>query len=281
MTDAFDVDAIGRAGDEKRYSVTADAIRAYAEATDDDAPAAREGRVAPPVFAIVPVWETIAPASRAIASDEARKRVLHYEQDIVIHRPIEAGMELVSRATPVALLTRPNGTSLVIHTETRTDGGELVNEQWVTEFFRGVEASESRGERAADHRLDDAAKEAAPVAELTYPIADDQPNRYADASGDHFEIHLSDKAAQAVGLPGRIVHGLCTMAFTGRAILAAAGVDDPGAVRRLAVRFSAPIAPGGEVTTRVWKLADGVYGYEALDADGRAVIKDGRAELRA
>ena len=280
MSEPFDVDAIGRPGGERRYEVTAGAIRAYAEATDDESPAAREGRVAPPVFAIVPVWDTIAPASRSVASDEARRRVVHYEQDIVSHRPIEAGMTLVSVATPVALLARPNGTSLVLRTETRTEGGELVNEQWVTEFFRGIEAAESRGDRAADHRLDDAAKEAAPVAEITYAIADDQPNRYAEASGDRFEIHLDDEAARAVGLPGRIVHGLCTMAFTGRAILTAAGVDDPGAVRRLAVRFSAPVMPGGAVTTRVWRLGDGVFGYEALDGEGRPVIKDGRAELR-
>ena len=47
-------------------------------------------------------------------------------------------MALVSRATPVAMLPRPNGTSLVIRTETRGEDGELVNEQYVTEFFRGV-----------------------------------------------------------------------------------------------------------------------------------------------
>ena len=62
----------------------------------------RAGR---PVFAIVPVWEAIAPASRSVATDEARKRVVHYEQDIILHRPIEAGMTLVSTATPTALLS--------------------------------------------------------------------------------------------------------------------------------------------------------------------------------
>ena len=56
------------------------------------------------MFAIVPVWEAIAPASSSVASDDARKRVVHYEQDIVVHRPLEAGMTVVSRATPVALL---------------------------------------------------------------------------------------------------------------------------------------------------------------------------------
>ena len=113
---SFDLEALGVAGEEQRYTVTEEAIRAYADATDD-VPGGT-------VFAIVPVWQTIAPASRSAASDEARKRVVHYEHDIVAHRPIEAGMTLQSHATPIGLLARPNGTSLVIRTETRTDTGE-------------------------------------------------------------------------------------------------------------------------------------------------------------
>jgi acyl dehydratase len=265
----FDVSAIGRTGDPRTYVVTEDALAQYAAATDD-VPGG-------PVFAIVPVWETIAPASRSVASDEARKRVVHYEQDMLLHRPIEAGLTLVSTATPVALLGRPNGTSLVIRTETRTDAGELVNEQFVTEFFRGLEAPETVGERAPAHGLD--VDGAAPLREIAYRVAEDQTVRYAEASGDRFAIHLDDEFARAVGLPGRIVHGLCTMAFAGRATLEAAGVDDPRAVSRIAVRFSAPLFPGETVTTRVWQV-DGGYGFESLNDEGKPVVKDGRVELR-
>ncbi len=265
---SFDLDAIGRSGEERRYEVTEEALHAYADATDD-VPGG-------PVFAIVPVWETIAPASSSVASADARRRVVHYEQDLVLHRPIEAGMTLVSRATPIALLGRPNGSSLVLRTETRTEDGALVNEQYVTEFFRGIEAESTIGERAPDHRLD---AEGEPIAEVTYALADDQPVRYAAASGDDFAIHLDDEFARQVGLPGRIVHGLCTMAFAGRAVLEAAGVDDPHAVRRLAVRFSAPVFPGETVTTRVWP-ANGGYGFESTNGEGAAVIKDGLLELR-
>jgi len=267
-TASFDLAAIGRAGEERRYEVAEEALRAYAAATDD--------RPGGPVFAIVPVWEAIAPVSRAVASDEARRRVVHYEQDLVLHSPIEAGMTLVSRATPVALLCRPNGTSVVIRAETRTDAGELVNEQYVTEFFRGVETAHTVGERAPEHRLE---ADGEPLAEIAYPVAGDQTVRYAAASGDDFAIHLDDEFARSVGLPGRIVHGLCTMAFAGRAVLEAAGVDDPRAVRRLAVRFSAPLFPGETLTTRVWRV-DGGYGFESVNGDGRPVLKDGRAELR-
>ena len=265
---AFDLDGISRTAEPIRYLVTAEAIRAYAEATDDTVTSS-----APAVFAVVPVWEAIAPASRLVASDEVRERVVHYEQDIVMHRPIEPETTLVSHATPVALLPRPNGTSLVIRTETRTDAGELVNEQYVTEFFRDVAMTEGRGERAPDHRLE---VDSEPVAELTYPLADDVTVRYAAASGDDFAIHLDDDFARSVGLPGRIVHGLCAMAFTGRAVLETAGSAE---LKRLAVRFSAPLFPGEKLTTRIWTLGEGVYGFEATAGD-RTVIKDGRAELR-
>ena len=274
-------DALGTSGREHRHVVTAEAIRAYAEATDDSAPAARVGLVAPPVFAIVAGWAAIAPASRTVASEEARRRVVHYAQDMRFARPLEAGMAVVSSATAIALLEHPKGAQLVIRTETRLEDGELVNEQYVSEFFRDVFVEGSRGERPPQHRLADETRSVPPLAEITYAVADDQTERYAAASGDRFEIHLDDSAARAVGLPGRIVHGLCTMALAGRAVLEAAGIDDPGAVRRLAVRFSAPLFPGDALTTRIWRL-DGAdtLAFEAVDADGRLVLRDGRAELR-
>jgi acyl dehydratase len=274
------LDALGVAGDEVRYEVTPGAISAYAAATDDPSMDALEGCIATPLFAIVPVWEAIAPASRSIATDEARKRVVHFSQDMVLHRPIEPGMSLVSTATPVALLQRGSGSALVIHTQTRTTDGELVNEQWVTEFFRGIDAPESRGEQPADHRLPEGLSESEPLAEIPRLVSDDQPNRYAEASGDHFVIHLDDEAARAVGLPGRILHGFCTLAFMSHAICEATGAD-PEDVTRLAARFSAPVFPGGTVTARIWKLGEGEYGFEAVDNEGRVVLKDGRAQIRA
>jgi acyl dehydratase len=69
------------------------------------------------------------------------------------------------------------------------------------------------------------------------------------------------------------------MAFAGRAVLEAAGVEDPRDVKRLAVRFSAPLFPGETVTTRVWRVSGG-FGFDAVNDNGKAVIKDGRAELR-
>jgi acyl dehydratase len=264
---SFDAAAIGRPGAEHRYEVTADALEAYAAATDDV--------VGGPVFAMVPVFAAIAPASRSVASGDVRRSAVHYEQDIRLHRPIEAGMTLVSQATPVALLPRPNGTSLVIRAETRTDDGALVGEQYVTEFFRGIVADVEVGERAPRAG---GAVDGDPIAQVDHRIAEDQTVRYAAASGDDFAIHLDDEFARSVGLPGRIVHGLCTLAHAARSVAGIAGAD-PRAVRRVAVRFSAPVFPGDTLTTRVWR-DDGGYAFDALVGE-RTVLKNGRLELTA
>ena len=46
------------------------------------------------------------------------------------------------------------------------------------------------------------------------------------------------------------------------------------------MRFSAPLFPGDTLTTSVWELGEGRYGFVAAGSDGAPVIKDGRAELR-
>ena len=59
--------------------------------------------------------------------------------------------------------------------------------------------------------------------------------RYAGASGDFNPIHLDDEFARSVGLPGRILHGLWTMAQVARAEGELAG--DPLALKSLSVQF--------------------------------------------
>src|SRR5579862_8670002 len=60
--------------------------------------------------------------------------------------------------------------------------------------------------------------------------------RYAGASGDFNPIHIDEQFAQQVGLPGRILHGLWSMAQVARAATDAAG-GDPGALQGLSVQF--------------------------------------------
>src|ERR1039457_4059786 len=69
--------------------------------------------------------------------------------------------------------------------------------------------------------------------------------RYAGASGDFNPIHIDDDFAQSVGLPGRILHGLYTMALLARAQTAPFGGPQP--LRRLAVQFRGVAVPEHEI----------------------------------
>src|SRR5437588_11885465 len=82
--------------------------------------------------------------------------------------------------------------------------------------------------------------------------------RYAGASGDFNPIHIDEDFAKQVGLPGRILHGLYTMAQVARAQTDAAG--GPESLRRLAVQFRGRGLPDQELTVSgtVRGVRDGV-----------------------
>ncbi|MCZ7527657.1 MAG: MaoC/PaaZ C-terminal domain-containing protein [Acidimicrobiia bacterium] len=281
----FALERVGRWTEEQAFEVEADRARAYAAATNDPVPAHVTGELAPPVFAVVPIWPVLAEAVAAVTPLEVMLQAVHGEQDLHLHRPIVPGATLRSRAAPVGIHVKPSGTAVVTRTETRDEQGALVNEQWSVSFVRGVGDGESVGETAPPHRFPDDLRGTEPLAEVRQRLDDDQTFRYAEASGDHMPIHLDDTVARSVGLPGIIVHGLCTMAHTSWAAVTELAGGDPARLRRLAVRFSKPVLPGQEITTRFWVAGqrDGraLFAYETTNADGDVVVRDGLAEVGA
>ena len=105
--------------------------------------------------------------------------------------------------------------------------------------------------------------------------------RYAGASGDFNPIHWNDEWAKSVGLPGVIAHGMFSMGVAARMVSAFA--ENPAAIKRLRVRFSAMIQPGQTLT--VSGEVSGVEGdrvqvrFWGEDEAGNRVLSKGEAEL--
>ena len=105
-------------------------------------------------------------------------------------------------------------------------------------------------------------------------------NRYAGASGDFNPIHIDEAFARAVGLPGRILHGLWTMAQVARAQTDAAG--GPEHLKRLSVQFRGMGMPEQEiiVSGTVREVVDGRVIVDAVAAQGdKQIIRNAEAEL--
>ncbi len=105
--------------------------------------------------------------------------------------------------------------------------------------------------------------------------------RYAGASGDFNPIHIDEDFAKAVGLPGRILHGLFTMALVARATTQAAG--GPASLKRLRVQFRGMGVPEQAVTVSgaVASVTDGIATIHAVATqDGKAIIRNAEADVR-
>jgi acyl dehydratase len=108
--------------------------------------------------------------------------------------------------------------------------------------------------------------------------------RYAGASGDFNPIHVDEEFAKQVGLPGRILHGLWTMAQVARAHTEAlGGAGGPASLERLSVQFRGMGVMEEEVVvTGTVREVDGdraIVDSEATQR-GKRIIRNGEATIR-
>ncbi len=269
--------------------VTLEALQNYARACNDlnpryFDPALPGGIVAPPMFAVVVTWLSVITAMTDTELHADLLRLLHVAQDIEFLAPIRAGDSIASTGKIASLESPQNGEAMALELNAHNARGEAVTRIVFTVFIRGRRAASPPAEAKSDDATPDSdSLRGTPIVTVAQTIDADQTVRYAEASGDRNPIHVDANVAKMAGLPGIIVHGMCTMAFTARVIVEGVCGGDPARLKRLAVRFSRPVLPGDTITTRVWPAGDRdgrrIFTYETTNPDGVAVIRGGRAEV--
>lgn len=257
-----------------------DVIAAYAAATGDQTVAVSDGHAVPAVFPVILVFEA-QEAARADLPDAVWRNVrggVHGEHDILLHRPLTPGEALDTWSEISAVRTTRAGTQVVIRFEQVDADGILVVEQWWTMVLLGSQGMADLGAVPADHRLPDDAR-SRPIGSLTHHIDADLARRYAQISGDWSAHHFDVDAARAAGFGFVFTHGLCTMAICAHRLLDILGVDDPGRVRRVAVRFASPTPLDSELTVNAFRISQHSVAFEAT-ANGITTISHGRLEMR-
>jgi len=265
---------IGKTYDAATFEVTADAIEKYARATNDlnERYLAGDDSVASPIFPIVPSFQFMMQAGMDPDLQADLMRLVHGEEEHVLHRPIRPGDTLTAAPVIESIETKDTGETFTVRIDLRNQNDEDVATVRATSFIRGS----GPGSKSASAG-DEAQREI--VHEDSVKVDDDQTIRYAAASGDPNPIHQDENIAKMAGLPGIILHGMCTMAIATKGAVDGLAGGDPTKVKRVRVRFSKPVFPGQELTTRFWKQADNVYGFETYNPDGQVVIKNAEVEL--
>jgi acyl dehydratase len=275
---------IGREYPPLNATVTLEALQKYARAYNDDNSryfdaSARGGIVAPPMFGVAVTWMSVVGAVGDPELGADLLRLLHAEQDMEFLAPLRPGDEITTVAKVASIEARPGGEAMALELNSHSKAGAPVLRTLFGIFIRAARRDRSaagRTERPVSPSVD-------PILTVEQTIDRDQTFRYAEASGDRNPIHVDENVAKMAGLPGIVVHGLCTMAFTSKVIIDKVCGGDPLKLKRLRVRFSRPVLPGQIITTKVWPDGERdhrkVVAFETFNPEGRAVIRGGLAEV--
>jgi acyl dehydratase len=203
--------------------------------------------------------------------------VLHGEHEFIFQRPIPPEGELITAGVITNYYDKgqEKGALVVAEYHTRPpDGRELVTSR-VTMFAR----------RDGGFGGPDAPKKPAPFpnrapdAEVSARPSIDQPLIYR-LSGDTFALHVDAAAARTAGFERPILHGLCTMGYACRALIARLAPGAPERVRRIGCRFRSPLYAGTPIQTLIWSCGEDRALWRVVRAaDGGVVIDNGVFEL--
>jgi acyl dehydratase len=264
---------IGYSRDSEEFRTNTQRLAQFAEAVGDTNPEHRAGRIAAPVFHHVPVMQSMVEVLKAASSGF----LIHGEHDFVYHQPIVPGQRLHSQSSLVGIRNSSAGAVLLVRSDTRTHDGKPICTQHAACL---VQEQTVPGDLGETHPPKPEVPRSGSPEISIFPIEDRQTLRYADAARDYSPYTLDRAAAQGLGLPAAIVHGMCTLALIARSVVDGPCEGDMRRLRRLGCRFSHPlyVEPGQELRAKLWQSA-GLVAFEAQDRMGNIVVKNGFAEV--
>ena len=269
--------AVGRKYRSSATFVKPDRLKAYAAATNDPNLRFQNGD-APPVFPVTLVGDLF----RQMLGDDLGidlTRMVHGEQTIQYFRPLKA-WDLVTPRGAITQVEKKGHNDILRFEQNLYKDGELATRILTSLVIRGQGSGKSEAQ-STKKTEESAAPAGTPDFTHTVAVTADQPARYAEASGDNNPIHLDATIAKAAGFPSVILHGLCTMAFAGQAIVEKALGGDPGKLTEISVRFSKPVFPGDKLTIQGFSKGDGALAFTAVNQNGVTVISQGTAKTQA
>jgi acyl dehydratase len=227
-----------------------------------------------PTFSVATIMDFFFAAAKEVNINLSG--ILHGGQELIFHRPLptSGSFKTTGRITHV-YDKKEKGAVIIVQSETRQDGGEPLFTATFSIFsrfdgsFGGEDMVQQRTtlpDREADFRRADRP-------------ADDQPLLYR-LSGDYFSLHVDPEFARHAGFEKPIMHGLCTLGYACRALMAVFIPGAPERVRRLKCRFTRPLYPGDPIETLIWKTDEGQALWRTRNVKtGETVIDGGELEF--
>ncbi len=264
--------------------IDADAVYAYARATNETSELALDGVAVPPLFTamnVAPLWEGYQELEDV--RDYVRIPGVHGQHDVHLHHPVRPGATLTWTAALHSLSQTSAGARITLHIAVSDQARTVLVEHYWTNLIPGATITNAGGQALHDHTLDSILR-AQPAASTTIFVERDQAYRYAGVSFDHASHAIDEEEAHVQGYPTKILQGMCTFGLCSAALVDLVAGGDGRRVKRLAGRFASPAFPSRDLTIQTYAAGDSdgrrSVAFEALQ-DGVPVVRHGRIEFVA
>lgn len=236
-----------------------------------------EGLRALPTMALVKAMA--APWIHKADSGIQWRQMLHGEQVVELHCPLLPEGEVFGESSIEEVVDKGEGKGAIVYTKRVVR--DSATKQPIATLRAGLFCRADGGfggpvtKGPAPHELPSSTPDdvcdlpTLPQAALIYRL-----------SGDYNPLHASPAAAVEAGFPRPILHGLCSFAVAGHAVLRVGADYRPERIKKIQARFSAPVFPGETLRTEMWRQAGGRIGFRSKVL-GRdiVVMNNGLVEL--
>ncbi len=226
-----------------------------------------------PTFAVIPGFSGLTGLMQAVEINPVM--LLHGEQRIKLNKPIPVKGKLTTSGKVTGVYDKGKGALMVVEGETKDEQGEVLFVNTAGVFVRGAggfggergpEAGNKPPDRAPDKTVE---MPTLPIQAIIYRL-----------SGDRNPLHVDPAFAKMAGYDTPILHGLCTLGYAGRAVLAEYCDNDPACMTGLEVRFSGVVFPGDTIVTEMWDEGNGRILLQSKTQRGDVVISNAAATVK-
>ena len=205
---------------------------------------------------------------------------LHLDQELTLHRPLPACGEVVGKTTVEAVVDKRAAGALLYTRCTLLDAATSA----LIATTRSSTLCRSDGNFEGGDTVDwplHRVPARPPDLSCTLPSFAQAALIYR-LSGDRNPLHADIRAAQNAGFERPLLHGLGTFGMAGHAALRVLCAYEPGRLKKLRVRLTAPFYPGETLRTTFWINGNGSAGFQCHAVErGALVINHGWVEYSA
>ncbi|KAJ2945104.1 hypothetical protein O0L34_g9160 [Tuta absoluta] len=185
--------------------------------------------------------------------------------------------EFTTRTYVADLLDKGSAAIVIVNTDIY-QGNELYYRTQQQIFVLGQGGF--GGPRASKHATEVVpAPKRAPDAVVEQKTSEDQAALYR-LSGDLNPLHIDPSVSRAMGQKQPLLHGLATLGFAARHVLAKYGGNDPTNFKAMKARFVKPVFPGQTIVTEMWQEGNRVCFQAKTKETGNVVISGAYIDMR-